>query len=72
MSAYRFLLNRLHQLPLSPKQKHQEMNTIIQIAKHNGYPISIVDRLNKQIINKNNNKTSNTQTQYNNQKMGNI
>jgi hypothetical protein len=68
MSAYRYLLNRLHQRPLSPKQKHQEMNTIIQKAKHNGYPISIIDRLNKQIINKNNNKTPNTQTQHKNQK----
>jgi hypothetical protein len=67
ISAYRFMLNRLHQLPLSQKQKHQEKNTIIQIAKHNGYPISIIERLNKQIINKNN-KTSNTQTQHNNQK----
>jgi hypothetical protein len=44
------------------------MNTIIQIAKHNGYTISIIERLNKQIINKNNNKTSNTQTQHNNKK----
>jgi hypothetical protein len=47
MAAYRFLLNRLHQLPISQDQKQKEMNTIHQIARKNGYPITIIDKLNK-------------------------
>jgi hypothetical protein len=45
------------------------MNTIHQIAKKNGYPITIIENLNKQIINKNLNKTqNNSQTKQNNKK----
>jgi hypothetical protein len=47
MAAYRFLFNRLHQLPIAQDQKQQEMNTIHQIARKNGYPITIIDKLNK-------------------------
>ena len=32
MAAYRFMLNRLHSLPLSAEHKNLEMNAIIQIA----------------------------------------
>jgi hypothetical protein len=71
LSAYIFLLNRLHQLPISQEHKRHEMNNILQIAKHNGYPITMIEKLNKQIINKNNNKTNNTQTTKQS-KMGNI
>ena len=38
LAAYRYLLNRLHNLPLSKEDKQQEMNTILQIAKNNEYP----------------------------------
>ena len=42
------------------------MNTIHQIAKKNGYPITIIDKLNAQIMNKNlNNIQNNLQTQQN-------
>jgi hypothetical protein len=44
------------------------MNTIHHIAKHNRYPITMIQRLNNQIINKKNSNTNNTQTQHNNQK----
>jgi allophanate hydrolase subunit 1 len=36
LAAYRFMLNRLHNLPLSKEHKQQEMNTIFHIAQHNG------------------------------------
>jgi hypothetical protein len=56
MAAYRFLLNRVHQLPITQEYKEQEMNTIYQIAKKNGYTTTIA-KLNTQIIIKNQNKT---------------
>jgi hypothetical protein len=58
MAAYRFLLNRVHQLPITQEYKEQEMNTIYQIAKKNGYTTTTttIDNLNTQIINKNQTK----------------
>jgi hypothetical protein len=59
MVAYRFLLNRLYQLPLSQEQQQHEMKTIHQIAKKNGYPINVIEKLNNQIKNNVSNKTPN-------------
>jgi hypothetical protein len=62
-------LNRLHKLPITQDQKQPEMNTIHQIARKNGYPITIIDKLNKRIINNNQDKIqNNSQTQQNNKK----
>ena len=63
MGAYRFLFNRLYQLPLSQKQRLHEMKIIHQIAKNNGYPINIIERLNSQIKNKFENPHTTPQTQ---------
>jgi hypothetical protein len=52
LAAHRFLLNRLHNLPLSNEHKQQEMNTILHIAQNNGYPIKLINRFNTQIKNK--------------------
>ena len=52
LAAYRFLLNRLHNLPLSNEHKQKEMNTILHIAQSNRYPIKLINRLNTQIENK--------------------
>ena len=49
LAAYRYLLNRLHNLPLSKEDKQQEMNTILQIAKNNEYPEILINKLNTQI-----------------------
>jgi hypothetical protein len=38
--------------PLSQENKRQEMNTILQIAKKNEYPLVIIDQLNTKIKNK--------------------
>jgi hypothetical protein len=68
---YLFLLNRVHQLPITQEYKEQEMNMIYQIAKKNGY--TTTDKLNTQIINKNQNKTqSNPQIQQINKRMDNL
>jgi hypothetical protein len=56
-AAYRFLLNRVHQLPITQEYKEQETNTIYQIAKKNGYTATTIDKLNTQINNKNHNTT---------------
>jgi hypothetical protein len=68
LAAYRFMLNRLHSLPLSQDQKNQEMNTITQIAKQNGYRITLIIRLNNQIRNKINRSKNNTLKQNTNNK----
>jgi hypothetical protein len=60
LAAYRFLLNRLHQLPLTQENKRHEMNTIFQIAKKNDYPLVIINQLNKTIMNKKQNTTQDT------------
>ena len=52
LAAYRFMFNRLYSLPLSQDQKNQEINTIVHIAKQNGYPIKLIEHLNTKIRNK--------------------
>ena len=68
---YLLLPNRVHQLPITQEYKEQEMNMIYQIAQKNGY--TTIDKLNTQIINKNQNKTqSNPQIQQINKRMDNL
>jgi hypothetical protein len=50
-AAYRYMLNRLHNLPLSKIQKQQELNNILYIARQNGYPFTLINKLNKNILN---------------------
>jgi hypothetical protein len=66
LAAYRFMLNRLHNLPLSKEHEQQELNTIIQIAQQNGYPTILINRLNNQIKNKINRPKEHTSTQNKN------
>jgi hypothetical protein len=47
MAAYRFFFNRLYQLPLTHEQQQQEKKIIYQIARNNGYPSHIIERLNQ-------------------------
>lgn len=60
IAACRYMINRLNNLPLSQEQRHQEWNTILQIAQNNGYPITLINKLNKSIITKRNRITNNT------------
>jgi hypothetical protein len=52
IAAFRFLLNRMHLLPLDQQQKHNEWLNILHIAEINGYPTSIIHKLNTQIQNR--------------------
>jgi hypothetical protein len=60
IAAFRFLLNRMQHLPLTPQYKQKEWRNILHIAKTNGYPLSVITKLNTQIQNKlhNSNATS--------------
>jgi hypothetical protein len=59
IAAYRYMINRLHNLPSSQEQKHQEWNTILQIAQKNGYPTTLIKKLNKRISTKRNSMNDN-------------
>jgi hypothetical protein len=49
MAAFRFLINRMQRLPLNPQQKQIEWTNILHIAETNGYPITVINKLNAQI-----------------------
>ena len=49
LAAYRYLKNRMHSLPLNTKNKHKEWNTILHIAKTNGFRYSRISKLNTQV-----------------------
>lgn len=45
LAAYRFLRNRMQVLILTAQSKHTEWNTILHIAKINGFPCSVISKL---------------------------
>jgi hypothetical protein len=49
MAAYRFLLHRKPSLPLFPSRQQNERNTIQQIVRANGFPISPIQSINSRI-----------------------
>jgi hypothetical protein len=49
LTAYRYYLHRLNTLRLTTDRKNRELNTIKHIAVKNGYPINIVETLNRKI-----------------------
>ena len=49
LAAYRYLMNRMHSLPLNTEDKHKEWNTILHIAKNSGFPCSLFSKLNMRI-----------------------
>lgn len=46
MAAYRFLLPQKPSLPFFPSRQQNERNTILQIARANGFPISPIQSTN--------------------------
>lgn len=57
-AAYRFLLNRAHQLPITQEQREKELDLIYHIAKNNGYNKKTIDNIQTRITNKNHRKTT--------------
>jgi len=45
LAAYRFLINRMHNLPLNKNRREHEWQTILQIAKNNHFPIALIQNL---------------------------
>jgi hypothetical protein len=56
LAAFRYTINRSNNLPLKPEIKQQEENTIWHIAKSNGYPVKLVQKLQQKITVKDNHK----------------
>ena len=51
-AAFRFLINRMHNLPLNKHRSEYEWKTILQIAKNNHFPIALIHNLKHRIIQK--------------------
>jgi len=58
MAPSRFHITRIHSLPLNPDKKQTQWKIIQSIAKNNNFPQHLLLKLNWQILNKVNNKTS--------------
>jgi hypothetical protein len=52
IAAFRFLLTRLHQLPLTLQYRQRELINILHAAETNGYPLPLIIKLNTQLQHK--------------------
>ena len=50
MSAFTYYIHRLTTLPITEESKQIEWQTVLAIARNNGYPTTIIDNLRKKII----------------------
>jgi hypothetical protein len=66
LAAFRFLESRMQKLPLTQEARKQENNIMRHIAKNNGYPVKLIDKLQHKIVTKDDNITQNNQQPHNN------
>jgi hypothetical protein len=59
LSAFYYYINRLIILPITEKSKQNEWEIILAIARNNGYPINIIQKLKPKLTNKEENKNQN-------------
>ena len=52
LAAYRFLINRMHNLPLYKNRRKHEWQTILQIAKNNHFPTALIHNLKHRMTQK--------------------
>jgi hypothetical protein len=45
LAAYRYMLHRMCTLPITKQARTQELDTILEIAYNNGFPVSIIQEL---------------------------
>jgi hypothetical protein len=45
LAAFRYMINRLNNLPLTPETLHEEESIIRHIALSNGYPVKLIQKL---------------------------
>jgi hypothetical protein len=50
LAAFRFMVDRLNNLPLTPEAHQQEKNIIRHMAINNGYPVRLIDKLQHKTI----------------------
>ena len=50
MSAFTYYIQRQTTLPITEEPKQIEWQTVLAIAKNNGYPTTIIDNLKKKTI----------------------
>jgi hypothetical protein len=56
ISAFTYYINRLITLPITDKAKQNKWETILAIAKHNGYPTSMIHNLETRLTNRKQNQ----------------
>jgi len=52
LAAYRYYKERMLNLPLNAEHQQREWSTILHIARHNGFPPTIIQKLRHQIKHK--------------------
>jgi len=52
LTAFIFYINSMITLPITEQAKQQEWNTILTIAKNNGFPLHIIHNLRNKLITK--------------------
>ena len=65
-AAFRYYIHRMQILPITSEAKHKEWNTILTIARSNGYPKHWLNKIRNKMTNKTQN--SEPKTQDNNKK----
>jgi hypothetical protein len=56
ISVFTYYINRLITLPITDKAKKNEWETTVAIAKHNGYPTSMIHNLKTRLTNRKQNQ----------------
>jgi len=49
-AAYNFYMNRMITLAITEQAKQEKWNTILTVAKNNGFPLKIIRKLKKKVI----------------------
>jgi hypothetical protein len=63
ISAFLYYINRITTLPITECSKQKEWETILTIARNNGYPVSMIYNLKTKLINREKNKNINNKKQ---------
>jgi hypothetical protein len=63
LAAFHYYINRLITLPITEQSKQKEWETILTIARNNGYPITMIQSLRAKLIKKQKQKQTQQQQQ---------
>jgi hypothetical protein len=65
LAAFRYYIHRMITLPITEKSKQEEWNTILTIAKNNGYSTSTINKLRMKLTNRRHKQQCPNMTQHN-------